>query len=465
MDFNRLEFQKVSALVVVFFAFSFFSISCVLIFISELKWHDQQRVAQLILLFFALIGFVFSGAQRFSHQFFFIFVFIFICGLFSCADSEYVIWSLKEWACYGGLVILALYVSELPLRTHVVFPGMIVFVLVLLSFQFLVAYISAYLSGIYMLESNVLIGGFSNPRFYGQFQVIALPIATCALRWLWSRDNKVGAVFLFGVLSVQWVVAYCLAGRGVLVGLMVANIALLIVAVKFWRIVALQAAVAGVGLGLYLVFFFLIPSWFDIDVNLRDGLRTSLSGREVIWGIAWELFIANPVLGVGPMNFSAVLNPIAAHPHQFILQLLAEWGGGVAVAVLLLMIYAARAGWRFIRSGLATDFDAVLAISLVSAVVLAQVDGVFVMPYTETWLAIIAGLATARWTQNASFGYSATRYKLMGVRLLSILFLVVIGYTLMIDVPDLQNKQQAYLDSHFAGYMPRFWILGQIPWE
>lgn len=465
MDCARLELPRVITLAIMFVVFSFFSISCVLIFLSALKWHDQQRAAQLMLLFCALISFVISSGQRLSLQFALIFLFVFIVGLLSCISSDHVVWSLKEWGCYGGLVILALYVSEMPVRMRIMFPGAVVLVLALLSFQFLVAYISAYLSGIYMLDSNVLVSGFSNPRFYGQFQVMALPIAAFALRWLWLRDNRVGAILIFGILSVQWVIAYCLAGRGVWVGLVVANIALLIIAVRFWRIIAVQAAAAVVGLSLYLVFFFLIPSWFGIDVNLRDGLRSSLSGREVIWGLAWDLFKANPVLGVGPMNFSAVINPIAAHPHQFILQLLAEWGGGVAIAVLFLVVCAARTGWRFIRSSLATDFDAALALSLISAAVLAQVDGVFVMPYTETWLAIIAGLAIGRWSQNTSVSFSSARYRLVGVRLFSVLFLAIIGYTLITDVPDLQEKQQAYLDSHSTGYKPRFWILGQIPWE
>jgi len=88
----------------------------------------------------------------------------------------------------------------------------------------------------------------------------------------------------------------------------------------------MQAGAAIFGFLLFYVMFHLVPDWLDLAPTLRDSLRTTLSGREKIWLWAWEMAIANPWLGVGPLHYSAVVNPIAAHPHQVVLQWLAEWG-------------------------------------------------------------------------------------------------------------------------------------------
>ncbi|MBN0274093.1 O-antigen ligase domain-containing protein, partial [Pseudomonas aeruginosa] len=88
-----------------------------------------------------------------------------------------------------------------------------------------------------------------------------------------------------------------------------------------------QLSAAFVGLALYFLLMVGLPTWLGIDMTLMSGMRSGLSLRDVLLRDAWGMFVAHPLLGVGPMHFSAVPNSVGAHPHQMLLQWFAEWGG------------------------------------------------------------------------------------------------------------------------------------------
>jgi O-antigen ligase len=52
----------------------------------------------------------------------------------------------------------------------------------------------------------------------------------------------------------------------------------------------------------------------------------SVGSRWTLWRISMEAALAHPLLGIGPMHFAYVDNGEGAHPHNFWLQLAAEWG-------------------------------------------------------------------------------------------------------------------------------------------
>src|SRR5690554_7983592 len=101
--------------------------------------------------------------------------------------------------------------------------------------------------------------------------------------------------------------------------------ALIIFFPRFWRLLAVQAAAGLLGFIVFYLMFTVVPEWLGQTSVIRDSMRFGLSKREVIWQLAWDMFVANPWLGVGPMHFSAEVNSVAAHPHQVVLQWLAEW--------------------------------------------------------------------------------------------------------------------------------------------
>lgn len=428
---------------------------------SAYSWHDQQRIYQLLLLCACAPLAALLPQAVLPRPALFLLSGLVLLGLCSSLLAAWPEWALKEWSRYVGLIILALAAGGLTGR-----PTWLNFALWAMAavgfihaYQFLIYYLMAFVTGIRMLDADILFSGFSNPRFFGQFQVMLLPVMALLVEYCRQQRRISIAVLLGLALISQWCIAFTLGGRGLWLGLLASHIALLLINRQLWRIVALQAVAALLGFLLFLLLFKLIPFWLGLDPILRDSLRTSLSGRERIWQWAWEMALDKPWLGVGPMHYSATYNPIAAHPHQVVLQWLAEWGFAATFIALAIGAWGLLHGARCLRQASANELDAGLWVAIVGALVLAQVDGVFVMPYTETWLALLIGLALARWSKPAT----PSRTQRLACAIIAIPVLLILGKVLISEAPTLPQTADAYMAQHHTGWTPRFWSQGWIP--
>ncbi|WP_454911246.1 O-antigen ligase family protein [Stutzerimonas chloritidismutans] len=441
--------------------FTAFCLSAIQIWHQGYGWHDQQRIVQLLLLCaFAPLAILLPQAMlpRFAQL---LLIGLFLVGLCSSLFAALPEWALKEWSRYAGLTLAALAIRALARRStwqSIILWAMAAVGLVH-AFQFLIYYLTAFATGIRMLDADLLFNGFSNPRFFGQFQVMLMPVIALLVERCRQQRRTAFAALLGLALISQWCIAFTLGGRGLWLGLLAGHLALLLINRQLWRIVALQAGAALLGFMLFLLLFKLIPLWLGLDPALRDSLRTGFSGRERIWLWAWEMALANPWLGVGPMHYSATYNPIAAHPHQVVLQWLAEWGFAATFIALVLGAWGLLHGARHLRQASSNELDAGLWVAIVGALVLAQVDGVFVMPYTETWLALLIGLALARWSKPVM----PSRIQRIACAIISIPVFMVLGKVLISEVPTLPQTVDAYMTQHHTGWTPRFWSQGWIP--
>ncbi|MEJ6655841.1 MAG: O-antigen ligase family protein [Pseudomonas sp.] len=383
-------------------------------------------------------------------------------GLISALLAEWPLWALKEWGRYVGLIILALLLGAVARKPQVAVAvlGLMAAIGFLHAFQFIVYYSAAFISGIQMLQADLLFNGFANPRFFAQFQILLMPVLACLILQL-RQGRPVISLLLTGALAVQWCIGLILGGRGLWLGLVVSAAVLLMTAPRYWRLIAIQLGAGLLGGLLFILLFYLIPAWLDIAPDLRDSLRTSMSGRERIWLWAWEMAQANPWLGVGPMHYSATYNPIAAHPHQVILQWAAEWGLPATLMALVLGCWGMVFGISRLRNGEFDNTGAALWLAIAGALVLAQVDGVFVMPYAETWLAILIGLALARWSSTSE----VRPVQRLFFQVLAIPVVLIIGDVLINEVPTLLQDTEAYMEKHHTDWTPRFWGQGWIPMD
>lgn len=444
----------------IFMVFAFFCISVVNTWTPFYEWHDQQRFAQVFFLFLASGLAIFYRRAVMSRLGVFLTLSIFFLGIISSVFSSFPTWALREWSVFSGCVLLALVVAGFCRGYKVadVLLYAMAAVASVLAAQFFMSYLMAFVTGIRMLHVDVLFTGFSNPRFLGQFQMLAMPVlAFFASRHLEGR--RLFSLVIFIALAMTWCISYSLGGRGLWLALFFSHLLLMLVAGKFWRITFIQLLAAVVGALLFSVMFFLIPTWLGIEPVLYDGLRTGLSVREVLWQAAWAMSLSNFWLGAGPMHFAALHNDIAAHPHQMILQSMAEWGVPATILMLILICRGLLSGSRFLRQQEGSELDASLWIAIVGALILAQVDGVFVMPYTQTWLAILVGIAISRWSAEPAYvpGWHVSR------AMLALLSAVLLAAILIFDVPQLPFVQQHYLQEHSTGWKPRFWQQGWIP--
>lgn len=438
-----------------------FCSSAIVVWHASYHWHDQQRIYQLLLLVCASPLAIFLLRQTLPQQALVLLLGVFAVGSVSSLSAAWPDWAFKEWARYVALALATVLTAGLAVR-----PLVYRFVLWAMAcvgavhaYQFLLCYLIALVSGVRLIDPDDLLGGFSNPRFFGQFQAMLLPILAVLIVQCWQARRHMVVLVLFLVLAIQWSISYCLGGRGLWLGLFLSHISLVLVNRHLWRIVAPQLIAGVFGFLIFLLLFNFIPSWLELELNMRDGLRTGLSGRELIWRAAWDMALANPWLGVGPMHFSATYNLVAAHPHQVILQWLAEWGFVATGMVIALAVWGGVHAVASLRRATASELDAGLWTAIVGALILAQVDGVFVMPYTETWLVLLIGLGLARWSAPKL----VTPVQRMTCVIVAVPAVLILVHVLIKEVPGLPSGKGTYLPQSLTVVKPRFWTYGWIP--
>ncbi|HGM5070572.1 TPA: O-antigen ligase family protein [Pseudomonas aeruginosa] len=347
------------------------------------NWHDQQRILQLLVLsgssLLLLFSFPLTFSGREAHA-----ALLFILGLGSVSSflSANPSWAFKEWSVFAGLMLFSFNISASPEWVRRTALWGLVVLGGFFCYQFLLSYLSAFVSGLRELNPGVLLSGFSNVRTMGQFQAMLLPLIAALGLYLRETGRFRLSWLVMLLLAIQWCISFALAGRGLWLGFAVAHLALCWIGPVGRRFLIVQLSAAFVGLALYFLLMVALPTWLGIDMTLMSGMRSGLSLRDVLWRDAWGMFVAHPLLGVGPMHFSAVPNSVGAHPHQMLLQWFAEWGGVAGLLVVGLMILGLLRGARYLREQ-GDPMDAGLWLALVSVLVLAQVDGVFVMPFTQ----------------------------------------------------------------------------------
>lgn len=457
----RIHYQ--AAIFILAVALLIFSTTAIRIWHPEYFWHNQQRVAQLGLLITALLFFSFLAQSFIPKMALAVLLIIFILGLFSTYLAQWPEWALKEWARYVGLVALAVMVASLAYankRAYAFVFGLMVAVGSLLAVFFMILYGLKMTSDTRLIDANRLFTGFSQLRAFGQFQVVLFPVLTLVFSDFYRRQKNLFAFLVFSVFALHWCIAFSLAGRGLWLGLSAAAIGIVLAHRPAIQLVRIQLFAAVIGLLLYGVLFHLVPFVLDIEVKLYDNLRTSLSGRHLLWGWAWDMALANPWLGAGPMHFATVYSNLGAHPHQVVLQWLAEWGFVVTGLAIVLAGWGVLHGLGCVRAQKkGFELDACLWMAIVGALVLAQVDGVLVMPYIETWLAILIGLSLARWSKAKSVGLG-TRSLMLALTLPAMLVLLKVVLT---EVPQVPQLEKPYANDPRPGWNPRFWQKGWIP--
>jgi O-antigen ligase len=272
------------------------------------------------------------------------------------------------------------------------------------AFLFVVAYVGGLSLGI-PLALDDFTTNFSNIRFFNHAQTSTLPLLillccltprTARLRWLW-----------LAVASYWWMALFATNGRGTLLGMAAGSVAVVVLArrraVPYLRQVALTAAF---GLLAYFIFLVVVPALLGAEgmssfaYTLQRTAADPASGRTLLWHLAATLIEQHPSLGVGPMHFAnhAGYLQIGAHPHDWLLQVGAEWGLP-ALACLLVAVASGlrallRAGARVRQDDVADQaIFAALLMGAVAILVDGLVSGVFVMPQSQLAIALYLGCA------------------------------------------------------------------------
>jgi len=308
-----------------------------------IEWHDQQRWFQWLLLAMATVHAVWrpcllqpllrTPVARW------VLAIALGAGLLSCAFAAKPGWAVLEVAYTLGLIQLALHVAWNQARqptTGSLLAAAMGAVAVLLTAQTLAALLGAYTQRL-PLDPWLLLSGFSNIRFFGQVITATAPLLVAG--WMMQSDPRWRKAL--AVLVALWCWIGWLSGtRGTWLASMVCA------ATAWWiphppaRQWARRFVIAWLaGLALYALTHGLIPHLLSLHVvqPITERLTLDSSGRWPLWQTTLQQWLHAPWLGIGPMHLANISTLPVAHPHNIVLQWLAEWGVVATLAWVLLL--------------------------------------------------------------------------------------------------------------------------------
>ncbi|WP_164840469.1 O-antigen ligase family protein [Collimonas arenae] len=320
--------------------------------------------------------------------------------------------------------------------------------------------------------------GFDNYRFFNHVQTITLPLlALLICRSSGSKQN----IFAWAVTSIWWTLLFVTAGRGTFIGLLagmfVTWFCLRKDALQWCRTMLWSALI---GLGIYILFYVLVPlslglQPFGFLFSVVDRtMENPSSSRWALWARAWELMLAHPWLGVGPLHFAHYGRDLqlGAHPHNWILQIGCEWG----IPALLCLMAAIGLGLKrllAVRQYLDTkdvkNHTTLAAWLTIGVAILVDglVSGLIVMPTSQLWIALYIGCAWG-WTASMTPAAQVTTVRLsMTMRVGGIVILLASIYFLFNGLwPEILNLP-AYEEQNLQKELyphpllrPRIWAGG-----
>lgn len=321
----------------------------------------------------------------------------------SVANAPSTTQALLELALFVSMVVVALTVAQTALseRWLHAYAAVIVSSMVLYGVLEIMICVAGLLSGSAPREGLVGLG-YDNYRLLNHVQTAAIPLAALvAIRPDGTRLLRAGARV---ALATWFALLIFSGGRGTEMGLAIGLGAAAWVSGRH-ILPGLRQLLFGAASGvlLYLAVYRGLPWLFGLPdpQSLLDRVRdgNSVFARLVLWKWAGGAILEAPWVGIGPMHLAQRWNDDAAHPHNVYLQVAAEWGLPMLIVCLALigrgllrMVEAVR------RSTVEDSRKAEGAMLLVagSAVLMdGGVSGNFVMPMSQMWIALVAGLGLA----------------------------------------------------------------------
>lgn len=319
--------------------------------------------------------------------------------------------------------------------------------------------------------------GFNNIRFFNHAQTISLPLLV--LLFALTKPSAKGRWAYFSLAAFWWTLLFVTAGRGTFFGLMAGCVGVAVLRRKhagvYFRAMLLSALA---GLAAYYFFFVAIPRMLG-QANfglMADVVQRSVADpaslRGTLWQRALDLIAAHPWFGVGPLHYAhyAIDVQNGAHPHDWILQIGAEWG---LPALGCLFSAIALALWGLVRTSAFiavedSDNQTMLAAWITTGLAIlvdGLVSGSIVMPVSQMFIALYIGLA-AGWAMSFKTAQRTQPYPASRRVLGAVLLLTAMGGMAICVAPDIRSRGMHPTDPakdalwYRAELHPRIWMAG-----
>ena len=370
---------------------------------GSLQWYDYQRIVLLASLSIVAVRYGSlciepDGDWRISS----LLLVAVGCGVVSALGAGRFAPAVAEWATLALLFAVVAQSSARHGQDHVARLAALAFLAV--AAPYVVAVVAKYTISVVFGESpgaETFQLYLSNPRFPAQIEALTLPLAPVA--FFFVRDRRAKAAVAI-VSALWWTCVFGSASRTAWIALAVSIIAVSALPGRSRSWLKAQLGFFAGGVIAYIALFYFVPELLGLHPRLETGRFESMSSfvaRLQLYELCLALFQSAPWFGWGPMHFAAVNNDIAAHPHNFWLQHLAEWGvisTGCVIAALVLL------AWRLIkvrtepgpdsRSSRDVTLTGLLA-ALITWAVGCLADGYMVMPTSQALSAVVLALCVS----------------------------------------------------------------------
>jgi O-antigen ligase len=391
--------------------------------------------------------------------------------------------AFQEWSLFGLLFIFALYVGSqlVSFSLQKVVLAMLAIAIALYSWRYLTgAYIPS-LSSPNAVRGYELFIGFAHPRFLNQIQSWVLPLMP-ALPVIFIGVPRRYHWLLWVSGLTGWMLLFASSGRATLIAMIFSAIVVFLLFHKrslLW--LKTHAFFAISGLILYIVLFHWLPQLVSIEMDLPKVTerlaQSGLMGRDRLWGLAWEIALANPLIGLGPQQYANYnYHAIAAHPHSAYLQWLSEWGLLSFGLLSGLLVYGFAKWVKFCRITLKQEGSGqsilliALTASLVAGATHALVSGIIVMPFSQMMMGLIIGWVLAVYFSASTYNWTGSlpnRFQHVSLLVCVVIFQGTILYSSFIAIAHINQLREEFLNQypHETILKPRFWDQGLIGWQ
>lgn len=381
-------------------AIALLSISVVPFYISG-AYHDTQRVISTVVTALALI--VSIWFVQVSRKTIFLICAAYSWGFVVTSFSPILMWSMVELGLLFSVVLLGICLLQTLRKDQIT---SIALLLVAIHFYYashnLIEYFFTLVLG-RTFEPFALSNGFSNVRAYGQFLIWTMPFLIGVLAVNPRLPNR---YILVGLLMLDWGFELITLNRSFLVAMAATLPAVWWMAKDYSKSYSTWFLFTAVGgLVIFLLMLYVLPYLLRVDISHaikfstgRDMLDSS--GRLQLWHDAFHLMKSHPWLGAGPMTTALDSGSItSAHPHNFVLQLLAEWGIPFTFFLITGGIIGVFKLRRLVRTSPKDRSPLILPVfaSLSAAVVAGLFDGLIVMPVSLMYMTLEMSVCVGIW--------------------------------------------------------------------
>ena len=309
---------------------------------------------------------------------------------------------------------------------------------------------------------------FANVRFFSQYQAYSLLLILLPASLLNLQNNW--KVLLYIVAVNCWALQWIVSTRAVWAGFALAVLVVLLFA-RHGRMTWLRLQVIAMLAGgvVFLIFSRIVASLPSATLvpnavgSIMQRGSESVWERIALWRSALDFIMARPLLGVGPGQFGLQNYPTgAAHPHNFPLQMLSEYGLFTGLAGIALMVLLVVLAIKTLRVGKSAAPD-MAGKSIAAALIMGLTDSLFsgnqIMPHSQILLCVVAGLLVGRTSarspdlniRSLKVYYPALKLAFVVIAMLAILATTILSTAYLRAVKDMgPNIQRG--NPHFWNY-------------